>query len=101
MAAGGCSGMQRDRQADASADAEGQPPVVGRQITGTVKHMDLEGGFYGIVTDDGRKLDPVDLPDVFKQDGLRIKARVQALEGRVSVHMWGTLVTIIDIQRAQ
>ena len=66
-----------------------------------MRHIDLEGGFYGIVTDDGRKLDPVNLPDTFRQDGIRIKTRVEPLKGQTSVHMWGTLVRIIDIERVQ
>ena len=84
-----------------SANAEQGPAAASRQITGVVKHLDLEGSFYGIVTDDGQRLDPVNLPEAFQQDGLRIKARVATLEGRVSVHMWGTLVKIIDVQRVQ
>ncbi len=97
MVAGGCSSRQRDDQAGTPAGTEEQPAA----ISGTVKYMDLEGGFCGIVTDDGQKLDPVNLPDAFKQDGLRVKARIETLEGQVSVRMWGTLVRIIDIQRAQ
>jgi len=100
-AAGGCKGTQQDGGTAMPANAEQGPAAASRQITGTVKHMNLEGSFYGIVTDDGQKLDPVNLPDAFQQDGLRVKARVETLEGRVSVHMWGTLVRIIDVQRVQ
>jgi len=99
--AGGCGGTQRDERAGAPTNADDGPPAASRQIAGTVKHIDLEGGFYGIVTDDGQKFDPVNLPDAFRQDGVRIKARVEPLEGQVSVRMWGTLVKIIDIQRVQ
>ena len=59
-------------------------------ITGTIRHVDLEGGFYGIETDDGAKLDPVNLPAEFQKDGLRIRAYVESLQDRVSFHMWGT-----------
>ncbi len=100
-AAGGCRGTPQEGGAATPANAEQGRPAASRQITGTVKHLDLEGGFYGIITDDGQKLDPVNLPDAFLQDGLRIKARIETLKGQVSVHMWGTLVRIIDIQRVQ
>jgi hypothetical protein len=99
--AGGCGGTQRDEQTGAPVNARKGSPAASRQITGTVKHIDLEGGFYGIVADDGQKFDPANLPDAFRQDGLRIRARVEPLEGQVSVRMWGTLVRIIDIQRVQ
>jgi len=70
-----------------------------RWVTGTVKHIELEGGFYGIVGDQGNKFDPVNLPDRFKEDGLRVKACMKQLEDRVSFRMWGTLVEIIEIKR--
>jgi hypothetical protein len=68
-------------------------------VTGTVRYIDLEGGFYGIETDDGRKLDPVNLPKEFQKDGLRIQARVAEIQDGVSVHMWGTPVQIIAFKR--
>lgn len=67
--------------------------------TGTINHIELEGGFYGIVTDDGRQFDPVDLEESFKEDGLRVRFRAQTVEGVASIHMWGTLVEIISIER--
>jgi hypothetical protein len=68
-------------------------------VTATVKYLDLEGGFYGLVTDEGRKLDPVNLPEAFRQDGVRIRARLERLTGRASTHMWGELVRIVSIER--
>ena len=99
-AAGGCGGTHGDEQADTRGGAHREPGAKW-QVTGTVKHIDLEGGFYGIVTDDGQNLDPANLPDAFKKDGVRVRVHVETLEGRVSTHMWGTLVRIIDIERLQ
>ncbi len=73
--------------------------IPAQTVTGTVCYMDVEGGFYGIVTDDGKKLDPVNLPQEFQKDGLRIRARVEPLHDRVSIRMWGTPVRIIEFQR--
>ena len=67
--------------------------------TGTINHIELEGGFYGIVTDDGRQFDPIDLDESFKEDGLRVRFRAQTVEGVSSIHMWGTLVEIVTIER--
>ena len=66
--------------------------------TGTVQYIDLEGGFYGIVDDDGNKYDPVNLPDEYKEDGLRVKFSGCILKDQVSIHMWGTLIELTDIQ---
>jgi len=88
----GCHGGQQ-------ADAPNKQTAVKGVITGAVKYVDLEGGFYGLVTDAGQKLDPVNLPEPFREDGLRIQARVETVEGRVSTHMWGPLVRIVEIER--
>lgn len=88
----GCSGTQND-------GTHGKQAVVNGTITGTVKYVDLEGGFYGIVTDAGQKLDPVNLPDSLKIDGLRIRARVEKAQEQVSTHMWGPRVRIVQIER--
>ena len=69
------------------------------ESTGTVEYIDLEGGFYGIVSEDGRRFDPTDLAEEFRQDGLRIRFRVRPREGLVGTHMWGTLVEVLEIKR--
>jgi hypothetical protein len=82
----------------ASSDASACTSEEGQAITGTVRYVNVEGGFYGIETDDGKKLDPVNLPDRFKQDGLAIRARIERLPDQVSFHMWGELVRILAIE---
>ena len=65
--------------------------------TGEVKYIDLEGGFYGIVSNDGGHFDPINLPSEFMNDGLQINFEVKILQDQVSFHMWGTLVEILEI----
>ena len=65
--------------------------------TGTIQYIDLEGGFYGIVDDDGDKYDPVNLQDEFQEDGLRVKFSFKILTNTVSTHMWGTLIELTEI----
>ena len=88
-AGSGNASATRDRTGDSS----------GMLITGTVRHVDLGGGFYGIETDDGMKLDPVNLPEDFQEDGVRIRLRVEWLEDRVSIRMWGRIVCLLSIER--
>jgi hypothetical protein len=68
-------------------------------VTGTVEHVDVEGGFYGIRADDGTKWDPVNLPEDFQKDGVRVQVRVHELTNRVSPHMWGKVARIVEIKR--
>jgi len=91
----GCHGASKQPEETRSSVMPARSYVV----TGTVHHVDLEGGFYGIVTDDGQHLDPVNLPKEFQKDGLRLEARVVPLRDRVSAHMWGTPVRIIEFKR--
>lgn len=65
--------------------------------TGTVKYINLEGGFYGIITDNGKKIYPINLPNEYKTDGLRVKFKARILRN-VTTQMWGTPVEIIEIR---
>jgi len=66
---------------------------------GTVVYLDLEGGFYGIVADNGKRYDPINLPKEFQQDGLRVSFEAKIRDDLASFHMWGQLVEIIKINR--
>lgn len=66
--------------------------------TGTVKYISLEGGFYGITTDDNKNLDPLNLPKEFQVDSKRIIFRYVEKKDMASFHMWGTIVEIIEIK---
>lgn len=68
-------------------------------ISGTVRYLEIEGGFYGLVADDGRKYDPINLPAEYKKDSLRVKFSVREKKGVVSFHMWGKIVEVIKIQK--
>lgn len=69
--------------------------------TGTINHINLEGGFYGITTDDGQKYLPKSLAQDFKVNGLRVRFQVKILTGVVTMYMWGTPVEVLSIERLQ
>ena len=66
--------------------------------TGTIRYIDLEGGFYGIETDAGEKLDPVNLRTEFEQDGLRVRFRVRMVKEVMTIHQWGSPVEILEME---
>ncbi|MFC1783469.1 hypothetical protein ACFL02_07775, partial [Planctomycetota bacterium] len=80
---------------NASTKANFNKPFTG---IGTIQYNSFEGGFYGIVADNGERYDPVNLPAKFARDNLRVLYRVKELPERVSVHMWGTIVEILGIE---
>lgn len=67
--------------------------------TGTIVFLSFEGGFYGIKGDDGKNYDPTNLPKEFQNDGMRVRFEARELTSRASVHMWGTIVELVTIQK--
>jgi hypothetical protein len=65
---------------------------------GTVRYLSFEGGFYGIVGDDGNNYDPINIPHEFKVDGLRVQFTAN-LTDYVSFHMWGYVVKLFSIEK--
>jgi hypothetical protein len=81
------AGCRTDRGEDAHTFA----------MSGTIRHMDFEGGFYGIVTDSGQHLLPENLQPEFQKDSLRV-----SFEGRITNRpttvMWGRTITLTRIR---
>lgn len=69
------------------------------QTKGTVKYLSFEGGFYGIVGDDGKHYDPLNLPPEFRVDALRVRFTAIVTDPVVSFHMWGCIVKLVSIER--
>ncbi|HDD45030.1 MAG TPA: hypothetical protein ENG63_09270 [Candidatus Desulfofervidus auxilii] len=64
--------------------------------TGTIKYLSLEGGFYGIETEKGEKYLPLNLPEEFKKDGLKVwfKAKLKKV---AAIQMWGKPIEILEM----
>jgi len=60
--------------------------------------LNLEGGFYGIVTDDGKHLLPVNLAKKFRQHNAAIKVKGKLLKGVMTIQQWGTPFKIAEIE---
>jgi hypothetical protein len=66
--------------------------------TGTIRYLDFEGGFFGIVSDDDAHYLPARIPQEYQQDGLRISFTIEPVEDQMSFHMWGILVELHKIE---
>ena len=66
-------------------------------LQGTVVKKDLEGGFFAIDGDDGKTYEPINLPDSFRKNGLRVTATVRIRNDVAGIHMTGDIVEIVDI----
>lgn len=58
-------------------------------FTGQVTYIDLEGGFFGIITSDGEQYLPLDLPEEYKLDGLIVIVTGSIDPDAMSIQMWG------------
>ena len=67
--------------------------------TGTVTFYSFEGGFYAIRGDDEVTYDPLNLPDAFKRDGLRVFFQARIRRDLASFHMVGPVVEILKVER--
>ena len=67
--------------------------------TGTIKYIDLDGGFYGIVSDDGEEYESINLVRTFQEDGLRVRFEATILKDTNSIHMWGTPIKFTYIEK--
>lgn len=72
-------------------------PADAFEITGTVSHKNFEGGFFAIDADDGKRYDPISLPEQFRKDGLKVKVTARLKPNAVSFHMYGSIIEILDI----
>lgn len=68
------------------------------EIVGTVSYVELEGGFFGIVGDDGARYDPINLDESFAIAGLRVKAKIRLRPDLMGFHMWGQIVEIVRME---
>ena len=68
-------------------------------ISGTITFQDFEGGFWGIVADDGQKFYPIEgIPTSLQKPDLPVEAEVEPSD-EMSFVMWGQTVNLQAIRR--
>ena len=67
------------------------------EIQGTVVHKNIESGFFAIDSDDGRKYNPINLPESYKKDGLKVKITARPRTDAMSIHMYGVIIEVVEI----
>jgi len=69
------------------------------RIVGTIRRVELEGGFFAIAGNDGVSYDPTNLPAEFQQDGLAVEAEARRRDDVAGIHMAGPIVELVRIRR--
>ncbi|MEW6991454.1 hypothetical protein AADZ91_12280 [Colwelliaceae bacterium 6441] len=67
----------------------------------TVIYISLEGGFFGLLTEDGKKLLPLKLPNKFQQNGALVNVLGKVNSKVVTFQQWGIPFEIQQINLIQ
>ncbi|MFB0980324.1 MAG: hypothetical protein QMC62_05335 [Alteromonadaceae bacterium] len=67
-------------------------------FTARVQYMNLEGGFFGLVSKEGKHWLPMNLKKEFQQHGAIIKVTGSALNDIMTIQQWGTPFSITHIE---
>lgn len=65
------------------------------EFTGEVIYVPVEGGFYGIISSNGQKLNPMNLDESLKREGTALEGVYRVREDVVGFRQWGTTVELI------
>jgi hypothetical protein len=79
-----------------SLSAKAEPEQI--SFTATIKYMNLEGGFFGLISKEGKHWLPLNLEKEFQKDGVVIKVTGKAITGMMTIQQWGTPFSITDIE---
>lgn len=66
--------------------------------TGTVEFLQVEGGCWSIQTETER-YEPVNLPEEFEEDGLRVRFEAEVREDLGSICQIGPIIELREIER--
>lgn len=69
------------------------------EFIGEVVYVPVEGGFHGIISRNGRKLNPMNLDDSLKRDGIVIEGVYRVRQDVAGIRQWGTTVELMHQQR--
>ncbi len=92
----GCESTQLTMNANSLN--ESKSTVVNEWQQGKIIFKNLEGGFYGLITDKQQKLLPVNLAISFQKNGLIVKFKGQELTDIMTIQQWGTPFKLSNIE---
>ena len=67
-------------------------------VSGTVVFRDKDGGFFGILTDNGGQYEPSNLDPEYQTDGLRVRITGKLDSNHLGSHRWGNPIEIVRAQ---
>ena len=98
----GCSQANEIQLSGQEVSNTGQKQVTAKQKQTwqqvTVKYLDFEGGFYGLVSKTGDKLLPMNLAKEYQLPGTVLKVKGQFIQDLMTIQQWGQPFKITDVE---
>lgn len=116
FATAGCNAEQRPTRGEVPSPEAREPTIPERVVpdgeagpdpedvvsgVGTVRYVDLEGGFYTIVTDADSTYLPLNMEAAYEEDGLRVRFRAEIDRETMTAQQRGVPVQILEIMRLE
>ncbi len=93
-----CAATGGNGWVDLKPETPGSGPTI--HISGTVRHLDLEGGLFVIRDAAGTQYNPVNLPAAFQVEGVAVEAEARRRDDMASIGMVGPLIELLRIRRS-
>jgi len=68
------------------------------KMNGTIKYINIEGGFWGIISTSGQQFLPVNLPSSYQVHGASISCNYRPAKQMDSFIQWGLAIQIISFE---
>jgi len=81
-----------------STQENSKPKMTNLPHKGTVHYLQMEGGFYGIITDKGEKLLPLNLDKQYLSPGAVIHFSGSYVKDMMTIQQWGTPFKIKEVK---
>jgi hypothetical protein len=82
---------------NAVADNNAPPPLPLIEFTAIINYEEIEGGFYTLVSDNGNNYTPLFLPELFRQEGLRVRVTAELRPTMMGFHQRGSYIRLLHI----
>lgn len=97
-----CSQASHDQLQAKETLKEGNSQVIEKKEQAwqqvTVNYYDFEGGFYGLTSQTGDKLLPMNLAKQYKFQGTVLKVKGELIKDMMTIQQWGEPFRIIDVE---
>jgi hypothetical protein len=67
-------------------------------ITGQIRYLEFEGGFYGFIANNGDKYMPSGLKNEYRRNGLIVEMKVEPIPDMMTIQQFGILVKVLEIK---